>query len=56
MKVARLSALRTGYLYPQEIRMKVHTKDIHQINVDGTITPDGRIIADSFNNYSTLYQ
>jgi len=28
------------------------TKDIHQINVDGTVTSDGQIIANSFNNYS----
>jgi len=30
---------------------KKNTKDVHQINVDGTITSDGQIIANSFNNY-----
>jgi len=30
---------------------KKNTKDIHQINVDGTVTSNGQIIANSFNNY-----
>jgi hypothetical protein len=30
---------------------KKNTKDIHQINVDSTVTPNGQIIANSFNNY-----
>ena len=29
-----------------------NTKDIHQINVDCTLTSNGQIIANSFNNYS----
>ena len=33
---------------------KKNTKYIHQINVDGTITSDGQIIANSFNNYFLL--
>jgi hypothetical protein len=30
---------------------KKDTKDFHQINVDGTVTSNGQIIANSFNNY-----
>ena len=30
---------------------KKNTKDIHQINVDGTAPSDGQSIANSFNNY-----
>jgi hypothetical protein len=30
---------------------KKNTKDIQQINVDGTVTSSGQIIANSFNNY-----
>ena len=30
---------------------KKNAKDIHQVNVDGTIISDGQIIANSFNNY-----
>jgi hypothetical protein len=30
---------------------KKNVKDVHQINVDGTIIYDGQIIANSFNNY-----
>lgn len=30
---------------------KKNTDDIHRINVDGTITSNGQIIANSFNNY-----
>lgn len=31
--------------------VRKNAKDIHQINVDGTIISDGQIIGNSFNNY-----
>jgi hypothetical protein len=30
---------------------KKNTKDIHRINVDGTVNSDGQVIANSFNSY-----